>query len=249
MKRLLLYVHYNKYDELSGHVLYQLEQLRPLFSKLIVISNSQLTESATLTLKELGIDEVIQRENLGFDFAAWRDGMAHIGFEHLIDFDSVTLMNDTCFGPLWDITDIVEEFEKRPNVDFWGMTNFRKTKYFDEHLQSYFMFFKKHVVASEVFQKFWTSIKTFTDVQDVIDNYETRVTSLLTEAGYRYDAVFNTIEAEAGDLIHPDFSYYRPISTLEHKVPFIKLKAFTDNEKASMSIVWLSMCILATLRD
>ena len=68
-----------------------------------MISNSQLTESATLTLKELGIDEVIQRENLGFDFAAWRDGMAHIGFEHLTDFDSVTLMNDTCFGPLWDI--------------------------------------------------------------------------------------------------------------------------------------------------
>lgn len=231
MKRLLLYVHYNKYDELSGHVLYQLEQLRPLFSKLIVISNSQLTESATLTLKELGIDEVIQRENLGFDFAAWRDGMDHVGFEHLTDFDSVTLMNDTCFGPLWDITDIVEEFEKRPNVDFWGMTNFRKTKYFDEHLQSYFMFFKKHVVASEAFQKFWTSIKTFTDVQDVIDNYETRVTSVLLEAGYRYDAVFNTIAEEAGDLIHPDFSYYRPISTLEHKVPFIKLKAFTDNEK------------------
>lgn len=231
MKRLLLYVHYNKYDELSGHVLYQLEQLRPLFSKLIVISNSQLTESATLTLKELGIDEVIQRENLGFDFAAWRDGMTHVGFEHLTDFDSVTLMNDTCFGPLWDITDIVEEFEKRPNVDFWGMTNFRKTKYFDEHLQSYFMFFKKHVVASEAFQKFWTSIKTFTDVQDVIDNYETRVTSVLLEAGYRYDAVFNTIAEEAGDLIHPDFSYYRPISTLEHKVPFIKLKAFTDNEK------------------
>lgn len=231
MKRLLLYAHYNKYDELSGHVLYQLEQLRPLFSKLIVISNSQLTESATLTLKELGMDEVIQRENLGFDFAAWRDGMAHVGFEHLTDFDSVTLMNDTCFGPLWDITDIVEEFEKRPNVDFWGMTNFRKTEYFDEHLQSYFMFFKKHVVASEAFQKFWTSIKTFTDVQDVIDNYETRVTSVLLEAGYRYDAVFNTIAEEAGDLIHPDFSYYRPISTLEHKVPFIKLKAFTDNEK------------------
>lgn len=231
MKRLLLYVHYNKYDELSGHVLYQLEQLRPLFSKLIVISNSQLTESATLTLKELGIAEVIQRENLGFDFAAWRDGMAHVGFERLADFDSVTLMNDTCFGPLWDMSDLIEDFEQRQSVDFWGMTNFRKTKYFEEHLQSYFISFKNHVVASEVFQKFWTSIKTFTDVQDVIDNYETRVTSVLTEAGYRYDAVFNTIESEAEDLIHPDFSYYRPISTLEHKVPFIKLKAFTDNEK------------------
>ena len=231
MKRLLLYVHYNKYDELSGHVLYQLEQLRPLFSKLIVISNSQLTKSATSTLKETGVDEVIQRENLGFDFAAWRDGMAHIGFEDLTDYDSVTLMNDTCFGPLWDISDIVEGFEERPNVDFWGMTNFKKTKYFDEHLQSYFISFKKHVVDSETFQQFWTSIKTFTDVQDVIDNYETKVTSVLTEAGFRYDAVFNTVSEETGDLIHPDFSYYRPISTLEHKVPFIKLKAFTDNEK------------------
>ena len=158
MKRLLLYVHYNKYDELSGHVLYQLEQLRPLFSKLIVISNSQLTKSATVTLEELGIAEVIQRENLGFDFAAWRDGMAHVGFERLADFDSVTLMNDTCFGPLWDMSDLVEDFEQRQSVDFWGMTNFRKTKYFEEHLQSYFISFKKHVVASESFQKFCLEI-------------------------------------------------------------------------------------------
>ena len=231
MKRLLLYVHYNKYNELSGHVLYQLEQLRPLFSKLIVISNSQLTGSTLQTLKDLGVEKVLQRENLGFDFAAWRDGMAHVGFDHLTDFDSVTLMNDTCFGPLWDMTDLVEGFEKRSNVDFWGMTNFRKTKYFDEHLQSYFISFKKHVVASDAFQKFWTSIKTFTDVQDVIDNYETKVTSVLVEAGFHYDAVFNTIDEEAEDLIHPDFSYYRPISTLEHKVPFIKLKAFTGDEK------------------
>ena len=124
--------------------------------------------------------------------------MAHVGFERLADFDSVTLMNDTCFGPLWDMSDLVEDFEQRQSVDFWGMTNFRKTKYFRRAFAKLFISFKNHVVASEVFQKFWTSIKTFTDVQDVIDNYETRVTSVLTEAGYRYDAVFNTIEAEAG---------------------------------------------------
>ena len=132
MKRLLLYVHYNKYDELSGHVLYQLEQLRStFFLNLLWFLNSQLTESATLTLKELGIAEVIQRENLGFDFAAWRDGMTHVGFERLADFDSVTLMNDTCFGPFWDMSDLVEDFEQRQSVDFWGMTNFRKIKYFE----------------------------------------------------------------------------------------------------------------------
>ena len=42
--------------------------------------------------------------------------MAHVGFEHLTDFDWVTLMNDTCFGPLWDLSNIVEGFEQRQNV-------------------------------------------------------------------------------------------------------------------------------------
>ena len=65
------------------------------------------------------------------------------------------------FGPLWDMSDLVEDFEQRQSVDFWGMTNFRKTKYFEEHLQSYFISFKNHVVASEVFQKFLDFYKDF----------------------------------------------------------------------------------------
>ncbi|EGV07926.1 conserved domain protein [Streptococcus constellatus subsp. pharyngis SK1060 = CCUG 46377] len=44
MKRLLLYVHFNKWKSISNHVLYQLEQMRPLFSKIVFISNSELSE-------------------------------------------------------------------------------------------------------------------------------------------------------------------------------------------------------------
>lgn len=233
MKRLLLYVHYNKYNELSGHVLYQLEQLRPFFSKLVVISNSHLTAMSIESLNKLGIKDIIQRDNRGYDFAAWGDGMDYIGFSQLSDFDTLTLMNDTCFGPLWDLGETFTLFNEKSDIDFWGMTNFRKTKYFVEHLQSYFMTFKQQVIQSEVFQTFWSSIKDFTDVQDVIDHYETQVTSVLLEAGFRYDAVFNTLSEKADGLIHPDFSYYRPFSILDHKVPFIKVKTFKDNEKMS----------------
>ena len=152
-----------------------------LFSKLIVISNSQLTKSATVTLEELGIAEVIQRENLGFDFAAWRDGMAHVWIRTVSRF---------WFGYthewhlLWSSLGYVWPSWRLLNNDrvltFGGWRTLERPNIFEEHLQSYFISFKNHVVASEVFQKFWTSIKTFTDVQDVIDNYETRVTSVLT---------------------------------------------------------------------
>ena len=241
MNRILLYVHYNKSDKLSSHVLYQLEQLLPLFSRVLFISNSYLSTEHLNSLRKIGVNEVIQRKNIGYDFAAWRDGMNYIGFNSLVDYDSVTLMNDTCIGPLWDLKEYFEEFEKRADIDFWGMTNFRKTKYFKEHLQSYFVSYSRQVASSKVFQKFWTSIRDYENIRSVIDHYETRFTGILTKSGFKYGVVFNTINEDAGDLIHPDFSYYRPLIILQRHVPLLKIKAIqshlTQKEQLKIEII------------
>lgn len=230
MKRLLFYVHFNKYNRLSSHVSYQLEQLRPLFEKIVFISNSQLDSETRQVLAENQlVDDVLVRENKGFDFAAVRDGMAHLGFDELTAYDSVTLMNDTCFGPLWDLKPIYQGFEADGEVDFWGMTNFRATQEFHEHLQSYFLSFKKKVTSSQAFQDFWQGIQDFTDVQDVIDNYESEVTTVLVKAGFKYKAVFDTVDEDTTGMLHPDFTYYNPTAILKHRVPFIKVKTIDAN--------------------
>ncbi|TCD46513.1 alpha-L-Rha alpha-1,3-L-rhamnosyltransferase [Streptococcus sp. X16XC17] len=231
MKRLLLYVHFNKYQSLSSHVIYQLEKMRPLFSRLVFISNSPISakDQEYLQGNHL-IDDFLQRENIGFDFAAWRDGMNHIGFENLADYDSITVMNDTCFGPLWDMTPIYHRFENDPEIDFWGMTNFRKTAAFQEHIQSYYLSFSKEVVSSQAFQHFWINVQNYTAVQDVIDHYETQVTTSLTDAGFKYKTVFDTVDADTTGMLHPDFSYYNPTAILKHKVPFIKVKTIDANQ-------------------
>lgn len=173
----------------------------------------------------IGIFEIIQRENIGFDFAAWRDGMKYVGFDHLEKYDSVTLMNDTCIGPLWPLEPYFRSFESTIDCDFWGMTNFKKTKYFREHVQSYFVSYSQAVVSSKVFQKFWTSIKNFENVRQVIDNYETKLTSKLKKSGFNYKVVFNTLNEQSEGMLHPDFSYYKPFKILEHRVPVLKVKA------------------------
>ncbi|MFC3932720.1 rhamnan synthesis F family protein [Streptococcus dentapri] len=231
MKRLLLYVHFNKYNHLSPHVHYQLERMRPLFSRVVFISNSPFQDEDQAILRQEGlIDDFIQRQNSGFDFAAWRDGMSYIGWNRLADYDAITTMNDTCFGPLWDLAPIYERFEADEQVDFWGLTNHRKTKIFSEHIQSYFISFSKKVIESEAFQNFWQPIKEFTDVQDVIGYYETKVTTTLTDAGFKYDTVFNTVDASTEGMLHPDFSYYNPTAILNARVPFIKVKAINANQ-------------------
>ncbi|SDQ22277.1 rhamnan synthesis F family protein [Streptococcus equinus] len=230
MKRLLLYVHFNKYNKISEHVYYQLEKMNPLFSKVIFISNSKLSESEVKKLRQKQlIDEFIQRENIGYDFAAWHDGMAFEGFENLKTYDSVTAMNDTCFGPLWDMAPLYDKYESDNNIDFWGMTNHRAIDaghiYIDEHLQSYFMSFKKSLVDSKVFQNFWQSVEAYTDVQNVIDNYETKYTKHFVNAGFKYSSVLNTVPI-ADDFFHSNFTIHYPHVLLDNHVPFIKIKTF-----------------------
>lgn len=237
MKRLLLYVHFNKYNRVSSHVYYQLTKMRPLFSKVVFISNSSINEQDYHKIVELRLmDQFIQRENFGFDFAAWRDGMTAVGFEELATYDSITIMNDTCFGPLWDIKDYYLEYESDDSVDFWGLTNNRstpKSRYtqgFREHIQSYFITFKKSVIVSPEFKNFWENVKNYTNVQDVIDNYETQVTTKFLDAGFKYKVIFNTVNEDASHMLHADFSFYHPTAILSHRVPFIKVKAIDNNQ-------------------
>ena len=230
MKRLLIYVHFNKYDHISRHVFYQIEHMRPLFEKLVFISNSKLSLSEVEKLREKKlIDEFIQRENTGYDFGAWHDGMALVGFDKLREYDSITVMNDTCFGPLWDMEPIYQKYESDSKVDFWGMTNHQEVKqrnlFINEHLQSYFISFKKRLVQSTVFQNFWQSVENYIDVQKVIDNYETQYTKKFVDAGFEYQTILNTIPLK-DDFFHSNFTIHYPHVLLENHVPFIKIKTF-----------------------
>lgn len=230
MKRLLLYVHFNKYDKLSDYVLYQLEKMRPLFSHVVFISNSQLHADDLARLESAHLfDDFIQRENRGYDFAAWQAGMLHVGFEDMKTYDSVTVMNDTCFGPLWDMQPYYEKYEQDETVDFWGMTNHQETDaevfYIHEHVQSYFMSFKQKLVASSAFTKFWRGVEAYEDVNDVIVNYETKFTKHLLDAGFHYETVLDT-RPIVKDFPHSNFSIHFPYVLMAQKVPFIKVKTF-----------------------
>lgn len=228
MNRILLYVHYNKFNELSPHVLYQLEQLSPLFSSIYFISNSKLSKEAVQKLQETKlIDDLLERQNEGYDFAAWKDGIFS-SLDSIKTFDSLTLMNDTCFGPLWDFKAIIDRFESDDAIDFWGLTNHAACKikggsYVAEHLQSYFLSFKKQVVESQAFIDFWSNVKSYRDVQQVIDAYEAKLTEQLVEAGFHYDSALDlSNKPEFGNV-----SIFRPDLIIENGIPFVKVKAFS----------------------
>jgi len=229
MNRILLFVHYNKYGGLAEYVLYMLEHIKHLFSRIVFISNSPLTGEHKAKLGSI-CDKIMERENKGFDFGAWKDALLEEGWDALTRYDNVTLMNDTCFGPLWDMAPVYENMEKR-TIDFWGLTNYYEIKSgvfgiketIPDHIQSYFYCFNRNVVSSTAFQYFWGNVKSLSDENEVIRQYETHLTKHLLQAGFKSEVL---LEKKAIDREDKDIAFCKPYIVVEYNVPFLKIKSF-----------------------
>lgn len=225
---MLLYVHFNKKNELADYVIYQLQKMTPLFARVIFISNSKVSSQDKKRLKGLYTD-FIERQNKGFDFGAWKDGIRKLGWQELETYDSLTFMNDTCFGPIYPIGPIYDRMENS-KLDFWGATTHNggpkgmpgTNGPVPKHIQSYFMVFNKNVVKSREFQEFWNSVVDFESVEPVIQKYETQLTSILS-GRYAYDSIITHSDEE------PDITYFKPKTLMDKGLPFVKVKGFISN--------------------
>jgi len=227
MNRLLLFVHYNKYNLVSDYIFYILKEMKPLFKRVIFISNSQIPQQKYNEIKKYA-NKIIERPNKGFDFGAWRDGLLSEGWDNLYKYDSITLMNDTCFGPLFPMVEVYKKMEKM-QTDFWGITSHKETKNgmpgsngpIPEHIQSYFIVYNKNVVCSDEFKNFWSFVKDYEDVEQVIQNYETQLTRILQKAGFQYSVYFSEMPSKC----NPDLANWQPDVLFKNRVPFLKIKA------------------------
>lgn len=227
MKRALIFIHYNSYNKLSDHVLYSLDRIKHIFDKIYLISNSPLNEKSKYKLSSL-VNEVHERQNKGFDFGAWKEAVEKYNYE-LNSYDSVTFMNDTCFGPLYDLE---PEFKKMESsqTDFWGITNHRQSKdpktkktLVPEHIQSYFFSLSRKTFTSDSFGKFLDQIINFEKVEDVILNYEIKLTKYLVNSGFQFKALINT---NSLNTQHQDLATWHPDTLIKENCPFIKIKSF-----------------------
>ena len=94
--RLVVMAAYDPDGELAAHVRFQIEAWQEQCRRLIFVTTNPLTASAREWLD--GRAELIERENLGYDFYSYRTGLLAAG--DLSAFDQVVLCNDTYVGPL-----------------------------------------------------------------------------------------------------------------------------------------------------
>ena len=206
MKRILFFVHYNKYNSLAEYVVYLLEHIKHIYNKIVFISNSSISDTDQIKLESL-CDEIIRRDNTGFDFGVWRDALLREGWDKLSEYDNVTLMNDSCFGPLFDLEVSYKKMEQQ-DIDFWGMTD-------------HSLCFHKKVIESNVFQNFWNMLANEKDIDNLKHIYEKQLTVLLNKKGYKFTTFLNSTNSDNLSLLRPDLC-------IINSLPFIEIKSFKN---------------------
>ncbi|MEM8869808.1 MAG: rhamnan synthesis F family protein [Pseudomonadota bacterium] len=180
-RRLIILVQWSADNDVPAHVAVYLRALRPLATRLVLISNSPLNASARGFAETL-CDSVIERPNIGLDFAAWRDALAQ---EDMSSWDHVVLTNSSIIGPLHPLAPIFETMEHR-EADFWGIVQSNELK---PHLQSYFLSFSASVIRSEPWRQFWAGVQDLTDKREIIRRYEVGLTGYLVDHGFTHESL------------------------------------------------------------
>ena len=233
IRRLAIFVHYQKERKLSPEDLYLLGELRKS-AEICLVSNSGLDAESRRVVSPL-VRNILSRKNEGYDFGAWRDALNAI--EDLNSFDELILLNNSVIGPFYPFETIFERMGGS-EADFWGMTAFPETHnplreeakalpggVIPHHIQSYFMVFKRKVFESECFRNFWRNVKNETSLPEVVAHYETQLSGLLEKAGFRSEVYLRTAaRLQEIDKVTPEYNavYCRPRDFLILGFPFLK---------------------------
>lgn len=124
--RLVIYVFYEKNGEVRDYVTYCINGLKEVAKNILVVINSSINDDSLQKLKDLDV-EILQRENIGFDFAAYKVGIEHIGYDKLKNYDELILTNNSYYGPIYPFSEMFNEMAKR-ECDFWGINRHPEVK-------------------------------------------------------------------------------------------------------------------------
>ncbi len=230
-----IFLFYDKDGIVDEYILYMLRDLKKSLSHLLVVCNGAPQAEAVNQLKALA-DEVIIRENQGFDVGGYRDGIFHVGLEVLAKYEEVVLFNYTFFGSIYPFGEMFEKMSDR-DLDFWGITKHHivdydpfqaiRYGYIPEHIQSHFLVLRRSLVESEDYKDFIINLKNPTSYKESICEYEAIFTKYFADLGYQWDVYVDSGRYE-GYAYNPVM--FRGASLIEqNRCPILKRRScFTD---------------------
>ena len=197
MKRAGIFLFYDPEGKVDDYILGCLGSLQQHMDYLLVVSNSPLDETNRKRLESVS-SEVMERKNAGYDVGAYRDGLRHLGWDHMGDYDELVLFNYTFFAPIHPWAGLFERTDKW-DTDFWGITEHDEVRphpflpklVMPRHIQSHWIAVRASLSTTKDWRSYWEDMPPIESYNDSIQWHESRFTGYFNALGYRHEVAYN----------------------------------------------------------
>lgn len=244
IKRIALYVIYDKDGLLDGFRKYYLQELRKVTDRIVAVVSGTLTPESRDELEKLA-DDIYVRENKGLLAGAWIDGLAYVGWDTLYQYDELLMLNDSFFGPFFPIEELFEKAEAS-DADFYGcMQNFEEkaiTQIQGRPLKHghfrgsicYFYIIKNRLLHSRAFKDYWTQKPVITQDWETYFFTEFDFYDYVRDAGFRIDAYQSD---KLKGYFFDNLTHNMSLLVEQDRIPFVRIRPFgNDMKDQSMQI-------------
>jgi len=224
-KRLAVFASFFADGTIPSYVIYYLKELKKVCDGIVFVTDNPIFTTEIDKIKDLVIYAQCERHK-EYDFGSYKRGYMWLSEHGILDkCDELLLCNDSCYGPLHPFKEVFNTMSKK-DCDFWGLLSSTEIQY---HLQSYFLNFKRDVFNSNVFFRFMQSIQQQDGVAQVVKQYETKMTKILNDAGFKSCAFIECLECENKYPYNIEKNLTRfPMWLYDHGFPLIKVKAIKN---------------------
>jgi lipopolysaccharide biosynthesis protein len=212
LKRLFLFAGFDKDNIVDDTVVYYVNALSK-FGDVVFVMDNDLPKNQLEKISKM--PHVLYANGMRhgeYDFGSYKRAYLWAKQNKILDdYDWLYLVNDSVYGPLWDLTNVLDNLENS-DADLVGMTA-NCDKCTPEHVQSWFVGCAHKVFASDFFDKFMCKITRIPNKTALVLKYEVGLSWMIVRRGFKMKTLVN---AKDNNI------YQEPCSILVKGVPFVK---------------------------
>lgn len=236
MRRLCIYITYDFENIVDDYINYMLHELRKVVDCLVVICNYECIVRGINHIQPYA-DKIYYRSNMGFDAGAYKGALcSYIGWDEIGSYDELLMINDSFYGPLYPFESVFYAMEK-VNTDYWGMTRSPAGEsgngdIYNEHIQSYFIAFRKNIFQNSRFRQFWNNMEYPKSYVQAVASFELAINSCLERLGFNGTALTDLCPFKCNVMENENpYMLYSLELIRDAKIPVFKRKSLSIGNK------------------
>jgi len=212
-KRLFLFAGYDKDGIIDDALILYISNLAR-FGDVVLCMDSDCNLTQINKTKKYTVHTIAKRHG-EYDFGSYKRAYQYARDKKILDkYDVIYLVNDSVFGPMFDMTNIIKKLDQIPTDAAGLVISKHKTHQF---MESWFVRINKKIFMAPWFDEFISGVEHEEFKHTITIKYEHGLTNVIKNNGCSWDGLYQ---------FYGRYTYNNPKKLFKMGCPFVKKASF-----------------------